>query len=79
VAQNELNELCEECRTLTMENKSLQQELALLKGQWSAPSTTPPPLTGIAADIEYVKILAKRYTALYEPFSTIYVTQSPTP
>ena len=54
-----------------MENKSLKQELALLKAV-SSESTTPSPQTGIAVDLEHVKTLAEPYTALYKPFLTMY-------
>lgn len=73
IAQRELAELREKFKASNTENKELKREIALLKeSQSSAPSRKPHQTTGIAADIEHSRTLAKLYTALYEPFSTIY-------
>jgi len=72
MSQRELAELRERYRELNAEKKALKRELALLKASRSSPSAAPPAATGIEADLKEVKTLAKKYTALYEPFSSIY-------
>jgi hypothetical protein len=74
IAQHDIGELCEQLKALSTKNKRLQHELDALKkvsstGSQPAPGST---ITGIAADLEQVRTLAKCFTALYEPFSTIY-------
>jgi hypothetical protein len=72
MAQEELGELREEVRSLMAENKALKREVTLLEKQISTESAPSSAVSGIAADLEQVKTLAKSYTALCEPFSSIF-------
>jgi regulator of replication initiation timing len=60
-------------KDLNAENRQLKAEIASLKEQLDVSSAPKAHKTNtIATELELVKTLAKKYTALYEPFSRIY-------
>ena len=66
--------LREKCKSLNAENKALKREIIALKDQLNAAPAAAMirEKNGIATEMDLVKTLAKKYTALYEPFSRIY-------
>jgi regulator of replication initiation timing len=68
--QREHQLLRQKWKELNAENQRLKQEITSLKEELDdSPAATAH---GIATELELVKTLAKKYTALYEPFSRIY-------
>jgi regulator of replication initiation timing len=71
--QREHQVLRQKWKDLNTENRRLKQEVTSLKEQLDASSAaTDNKTNGIQTELELVKTLAKKYTALYEPFSKIY-------
>jgi hypothetical protein len=68
-----MQQLREKCKALNAENKALKWEIISLKDQLNAvPAAAMTRETnGIATEVELIKTLAKKYTALFEPFSRI--------
>ena len=58
-------------KELRVENQRLKHEITALKEQLDE-SAAAPKMNSITTELELVKTLAKKYTALYEPFSKIY-------
>lgn len=69
--QHEHQILRQKWKELNAENQRLKQEINSLKEQLDA-SPSGKAHSGITTELELVKTLAKKYTALYEPFSRIY-------
>ena len=71
--QRELQILRQKWKEVNSENRRLKQEIDSLKDQLEVSSVaTANKTNGIVTELELVKTLAKKYTALYEPFSRIY-------
>jgi hypothetical protein len=68
--QRDHQHLRQKWKDVNAENQRLKQEIAALKEQLDASGTHKK--NSIATEFELVKTLAKKYTALYEPFSRIY-------
>jgi uncharacterized membrane-anchored protein YhcB (DUF1043 family) len=68
--QREHQNLRQKWKELNAENRRLKQEIISLNEQLDASPAAPS--NGITTELELVKTLAKKYTALYEPFSKIY-------
>jgi regulator of replication initiation timing len=72
-SQREHQLLRRKWKELFTENQRLKQEIISLKEKLESVSpATTDKTNGIATESELVKTLAKKYTALYEPFSRIY-------
>lgn len=72
--QREHQLLRKKWKELNVENQRLKQEIISLKEQLDvSPAATAHKTNGITTELELVKTLAKKYTALYEPFSKIYI------